>query len=763
MTATTPNDQASQETATDGGKKRFPGLRIPARTRARLGRTFALVLALAAVASALATYGVLTGSPYFGTSPQILVLLINIDLVLFLLLGVFVARRVVAVWSARRKGLAGSGLHVRLVVLFGLLSATPAIIVALFSVLFFDLGIESWFSSRVRTALDSSTAVARAYLAEHQKNIRGDALSIARELTINSGRIDRNPQLLEEILRFQSQQRGINEAIVLKRNGEILAKAGLTFTLQFEPLEQRKLDAAARGEVVLMISETDRKVRALIKLNNFVETFLYVGRLVDSRVLNHISRADAAVQTFLQIETVREDLQISFALIFALVALLLLLAAVWVGLNVATQMSRPISTLITATEQVRAGDLSARVPDEAPDEFGLLSRAFNRMTSQLDGQRRELLEASAQIDERRRFTEAVLTGVSAGVVGLDADGQINLPNRSASRLLGVDLEELLGHAMGDVVPEMNPLLNQARLARSEKPIESQIQLRVDNRQVTLLVRVATEMADGKVGGFVVTFDDITQLLTAQRKAAWADVARRIAHEIKNPLTPIQLSAERLKRKYLKEVQSDPSVFETCTDTIIRQVGDIGRMVDEFSSFARMPEPVMRQENLSDLCRQAVFLQRNANAVIDYDLDLPDQPVRLACDGRQISQAVTNLLQNAADAIEGRTGDDLPKGRIALALSCEKGDAVIAVEDNGKGLPTEERERLTEPYVTTRAKGTGLGLAIVRKIMEDHGGRLLLEDGSEGGARVTLRFPAVTAEEEDPATQDTAQDAADNVA
>jgi len=763
MTATIPSDQASPETGTHVGRKWIRKWRLPERTRARLARTFALVLALAAVASALATYGVLTGSPYFGTSPRVLMLLLNLDLVLFLLLGIFVARRVVAVWSARRKGLAGSGLHVRLVVLFGLLSATPAIIVALFSVLFFDLGIESWFSSRVKTALDSSTAVASAYLAEHQKNIRGDALAIARELSGNASRAGTNPKMLEDILRFQAQERGINEALIIRRNGDILAKAGLTFTLQFEPLEQRKLDAASRGEVVLMISETDRKVRALIKLNNFVETFLYVGRLVDPRVLNHITQADSAVKTFLQIETVRDDLQISFALIFALLALLLLLAAVWVGLNVATQMSRPISTLITATEQVRGGDLSARVPDEAPDEFGLLSRAFNRMTSQLDGQRRELLEASSQIDERRRFTEAVLTGVSAGVIGLDAEGQINLPNRSATRLLGVDLEELLGHALADVVPEMQPLLIQARVARSEKPIESQIQLRRGSDQVTLLVRVATEMTDGKVGGFVVTFDDITQLLTAQRKAAWADVARRIAHEIKNPLTPIQLSAERLKRKYLKEVQSDPSVFETCTDTIIRQVGDIGRMVDEFSSFARMPEPVIRPENLTDLCRQAVFLQRNGNPTIDYGLDLPEEQVRVACDGRQISQAVTNLLQNAADAIEGRTGSDLPKGRISLAMQCEKGDAVIAVEDNGKGLPKEDRERLTEPYVTTRQKGTGLGLAIVRKIMEDHGGSLLLEDAPEGGAKVTLRFPAVTAEEEGAADEDAAQGAADNVA
>jgi len=762
MTATIPSDQASPETGQRDGRNWRRKWRLPERTRARLARTFALVLALAAVASALATYGVLTGSPYFGTSPRVLMLLLNLDLVLFLLLGIFVARRVVAVWSARRKGLAGSGLHVRLVVLFGLLSATPAIIVALFSVLFFDLGIESWFSSRVKTALDSSTAVASAYLAEHQKNIRGDALAIARELSGNASQVGTNPKMLEDVLRRQAYERGINEALIVRRNGDILAKAGLTFTLQFEPLEQRKLDAASRGEVVLMISETDRKVRALIKLNDFVETFLYVGRLVDPRVMNHISQADSAVKTFLQIETVRDDLQISFALIFALLALLLLLAAVWVGLNVATQMSRPISTLITATEQVRGGDLSARVPDEAPDEFGLLSRAFNRMTSQLDGQRRELLEASSQIDERRRFTEAVLTGVSAGVIGLDAEGQINLPNRSATRLLGVDLEELLGHALANVVPEMQPLLIQARVARSEKPIESQIQLRRGSDQVTLLVRVATEMTDGKVGGFVVTFDDITQLLTAQRKAAWADVARRIAHEIKNPLTPIQLSAERLKRKYLKEVQSDPSVFETCTDTIIRQVGDIGRMVDEFSSFARMPEPVVRPENLTDLCRQAVFLQRNGNPTIDYALDLPDEQVRVACDGRQISQAVTNLLQNAADAIDGRTGPDLPKGRIALAMRCEKGDAVIAVEDNGKGLPKEDRERLTEPYVTTRQKGTGLGLAIVRKIMEDHGGRLLLEDAPEGGAKVTLRFPAVTAEE-GAADEDAAQGAADNVA
>jgi two-component system nitrogen regulation sensor histidine kinase NtrY len=387
-------------------------------------------------------------------------------------------------------------------------------------------------------------------------------------------------------------------------------------------------------------------------------------------------------------------------------------------------------------------------PTQATDEIGVLSRAFNRMTSQLQSQQDGLIDANRVLDERRRFTEAVLSGVSAGVIGLDAEGRINLPNRSASVLLGLQLEEVLGLPLAEVVPEMAPLIASAA-EHPERQCEAEIRLFRDAKTYTFLVRTVAERSGTQVLGYVVTFDDVTALVQAERKAAWADVARRIAHEIKNPLTPIQLASERLRRKYLKEIRSDPEVFDACTETIIRQVEDIGRMVDEFSAFARMPRPDMKLENLSQLIERAVLLERNRYPGIKTELSLPPGEIMLLCDAGQVSQALTNVLKNAAEAIISRTtakgkARSPATGWIRVALGRQEDDGnllatTVTIEDNGRGLPKENRDRLTEPYVTTRAKGTGLGLAIVKKIMEDHNGQLLLEDRQEGGARVTLRF------------------------
>jgi two-component system, NtrC family, nitrogen regulation sensor histidine kinase NtrY len=369
-----------------------------------------------------------------------------------------------------------------------------------------------------------------------------------------------------------------------------------------------------------------------------------------------------------------------------------------------------------------------------------LSRAFNRMTYQIQSQQRELLEANRQLDDRRRFTETVLSGVSAGVIGLDRDGRINLPNRSASALLGADLDLSIGEDLAEVVPETADLLNAAA-RRPDRRAQGQVQLVRNNSTRTLFVRIAAEQDETGITGFVVTFDDITELLSAQRKAAWADIARRIAHEIKNPLTPIQLSAERLRRKYLREIKKDADTFRICTDTIIRHVEDIGRLVDEFSSFARMPAPVLKPEDLTTIVEQAVFLQRTAHPDIVFETRFSGRPITLRCDGRLVSQALINIVKNAVESIEGRIveGNPEPQGWIAVTATDADGRVSIAVEDNGRGLPRQHRERLTEPYVTTRTKGTGLGLAIVKKIMEDHQGELLLEDREAGGARVALVF------------------------
>ncbi len=710
--------------------------------RGGLARKLAFVLAVAAAVSGVATYAELTRSTPFGPDPDTILVLLNVDLVLLLLLGAVVARRIVQVWAERRRGSAGSRLHVRLVMLFSFVAVTPAIVVAVASVLFLNFGVQSWFSDRVRTALSESLAVAQSYLNEHQQNIRADILAMAYAIEQESPVVLGDPNLLSRLLGAHAALRTLPEAIIFDGEGRVMASSGLSFALEFDPVPTWAVEKARAGDVAVMTTEAGDRVRALVRVNRLVETYLYVGRFVDPGVLNHVQRTREAVEEYERLEGTRSGLQINFAMMFAVLALLLLLAAIWVGLMFATQITRPVSALIAAAERARAGDLSARVP-EIPerDEIGSLSRAFNRMTSQLETQQGELVEANDQLDTRRRFTEAVLAGVSAGVIGLDEEGRVNLPNRTASFLLSTDLEALIGQPLGAVVPEMADLVKEAR-RRSRGHVEAQIRIGPAGRSRTLLVRVTVERGEREILGYVVTFDDITALQSAQRIAAWADVARRIAHEIKNPLTPIQLSAERLKRKYLKEIESDPETFENCTDTIVRQVGDIGRMVDEFSAFARMPAPVMKAEDLNDVCRQALILQRTGNPTIEYEAVLADGPVMLDCDSRQIGQALTNLLQNAADSIEARMADnggELPRGYIRLA-TVEEGDQLrIEVSDNGIGLPAEDRHQLTEPYVTTRAKGTGLGLAIVKKIMEDHGGDLSLEDREDGGAMVRLVF------------------------
>lgn len=711
--------------------------------RYRLGRFFAFALAVAALASGVATYVVLTQSTFEGDPGRILFLL-TVDLVLLLLLAVVIIRRIVLAWSARRKGSAGSRLHVRLVLLFGLISAVPAIIVAVFSLLFFNFGLESWFSERVRTTVSESLAVADAYLEEHKRNIEADVLQMAWVLDRNAVVLQTNLKRFVRGVDLQAELRNLTEAVVFNSSLKVVARSGLTAALEFEPIPPAALQKARDGEVAILTSASEDRVRALVRLNNFIEDhYLYVGRFVEPRVLGHMERARGAVAQFENLELRRSDLQIQFLLIFSVVALLLLLAAIWVGLNVATRLSQPISVLITATEKIRTGDLSARVPEQdfSRDELGMLGRAFNRMTSDLSANQQELMNANQQIDARRLFTETVLAGVSSGVIGLDGEGRINLPNRSASMLLDMQMDQLVGSPLDEVMPEFAGLVEAARQSTDRRFVERQIKIDQGLEARTLLVRVGASRIDDDIQGYVVTFDDVSELLSAQRKAAWADVARRIAHEIKNPLTPIQLSAERLKRKYLKEITTDKDVFEACTDTIVRQVDDIGRMVDEFSNFARMPAPVMKMESITDIARQAEFMQRNAHRDIEYKSNIPAEGIMAKCDSRQISQALTNLLQNAFDAIEGREKDQTERGRIELKVAVKGTQTVISVTDNGKGLPKKDRSSLTEPYVTTRSKGTGLGLAIVKKIMEDHDGQLTLEDGPHGGACVSLILPA----------------------
>lgn len=723
-------------------------MRVMRRVRIWAGRIglrhkFAFALALAALASGVATYLALTGAPPFGRHPNAVLSLLNLDLVLLLALGALIAKRLLQVWAERRRGLAGSRLQIRLVVLFSLIAVTPTIIVAMFSYLFFSYGVESWFSDKVHTAISESLAVAEAYLHEHKRAIRADALAMANDLNRNAAELQLNPQQLNQVVSAQAALRGLTEAMVFDRGGQVLARSSLSFTLGFEPVPEGAMRVADEGDVAVMTNDSDNRVRALIRLDQWGPVYLYVGRYIEPRVLNYMEETQRAATQYEKMESQRSGFQITFALIFLMVAMLFLVAAVAIGIHFATQLAIPISRLATAAEQVRGGDLAARVPEgEKDDELASLSRAFNRMTYQIESQQRELREANRQLDERRRFTETVLTGVSAGVIGLDRIGRVNLPNRSASALLGTDVEQSIGQDLAEVAPEMAGLLAEAE-RRPDRLAQGQVQLARGNSTRTLLVRIAAEHDEHEISGFVVTFDDITALLSAQRKAAWADIARRIAHEIKNPLTPIQLSAERLRRKYLKEIKKDAETFTICTDTIIRHVGDIGRMVDEFSAFARMPAPVLKPGDLVDIVRQAVFLQRTAHGEIAFETVFPARAVPVSCDARLVGQAVINIVKNAIESIEARIaerGAGAP-GCIRVSVTDAAAQASVIVEDNGRGLPAQGREQLTEPYVTTRAKGTGLGLAIVKKIMEDHLGELVLEDREPDGAQIRLVFAA----------------------
>jgi len=711
-----------------------------------------ILLAVLAVLSGAATFVALSeDAPSTGIGSGLVTTLLLLDLVLLVSLAGLVARRVVSLWLARRKGSAGSKLHLRLVGLFSLVAAVPPVIMAILSALFLQFGVENWFSSSVRGALNNSLEVAEAYIEEHRNNIELDLVAMANDLNRAGLRADQNKEFLQRLVTEQAILRSLQEAIVFDRSGRVLAKYTFDLDLSANRVPQAIMQRIREGERVVISNPGDDQIRALTRLDNFLDAYLYISRPVDPKVTAYVEAARGAVSTYRQLEQQRSSVQLRTNAIFIVIAFLMLLAAVWIGLWLANRLVTPISRLVSTAERVRQGDLTARAEGPSgPDEIGVLSRTFNRMTRQLEAQRRELVSTNLELDERRRFLEAVLEGVSAGVLGVREDGIIHLPNLSACELLGCRPEDLIDQALATAAPDMAPLLREAGRSRKQSA-QAQVGIQRDGQTRMLLVRVTVESQGGKRTGYVVTFDDITEQLRDQRTAAWADVARRIAHEIKNPLTPIQLSAERLRRRFETQVE-DPEILATCTDTIIRQVADLRRMVDEFSAFARMPSPVFQATAVNDIIREAAYLQEMADSRIEVVLDLPHTPVDLVCDSRMLSQAVTNLIKNAVESVSARLDErPSPAGRVRVALD-ETDDAVsITVEDNGLGLP-EDVDRLLEPYVTTRAKGTGLGLAIVKKIVEEHAGRLVLRNSEDGGARVAMRFFRARLEEKGAAGQ-----------
>ncbi|MBT5186078.1 MAG: PAS domain-containing sensor histidine kinase [Kordiimonadaceae bacterium] len=681
-----------------------------------------------------AAYSIFSDATPLTPNPDNLLYFVLFITVLLLLLVTLVVRQVIQFKGEGKDAAAATRLHKRIVTLFSVVAITPTIIVAIFSVMFFEIGLQGWFSDKVKTVLDSSESVAQTYIQEHMKIIRADALGMANGLNRQSFIFAQQPELLNQALTIQVGSLGLSEAIMLNREGVITARASATLSVFDGRLNKQIMDQAAEGGVSFFADRGDGQIRVLVKLDGFLDQFLYVSRLIDAQALALVRRTGEAKNDFEKSQSEISEYRLLFNMSFLVVALIVLFMSAWMGFSLANKLMKPINILVRATDRVGKGDFSARVPiKEGYDDLGGLTKSFNTMTRQLHKQQKDILSANMELEEKRRFTETVLSGVSPGIMGLDPKGKITLPNRSASVMLGISEKDLKDQYLTEVMPEVTELFDKIQKA-SKVGVENQIVLKRGENALTLLVRITAELKGRRVEGFVISFDDITEQVAAERTAAWADVARRIAHEIKNPLTPIQLSAERLKRKYLKEIKTEPEVFIQCTDTIVRQVRDLRQMVDEFSSFARMPSPIIQKEDLVKITKEATFLMDLASNDIKINTHFPDVPVELECDARQIGQALTNVIKNASEALI-----DHEDAKIEITLMQDDKHVSICVTDNGKGMPEDMIDRLTEPYVTTRSKGTGLGLAIVKKIMKDHGGDLILENNKDGGASSTLVF------------------------
>ncbi|MEK9759395.1 MAG: PAS domain-containing sensor histidine kinase [Candidatus Puniceispirillum sp.] len=693
----------------------------------------------------MATAYALTRVDFLSGDNDLLLSLVAIDVMALLVLGTLVGRQIWRLWFERRKRLAGHQLHWRLAILFGGVTTLPAVIVTLFALFVVDFSLRGWFADRISTAVNESVQVAESYFDEHARSISGEVLSMANDINRESYRLVGKSNLMSRYLSDQAALRNFSDAIIVDGSGQVLAKSRFAFAVTFANLESSWVEKAQNGEVVILRADETNKLRAVVKLSSYVDAYLLVGRFIDAKVLEAMDRSQLAASDYQRLGIQQLDFQVSFAVLFTVILLLILIAALWVGLNLATAIVGPLGSVIQVAEQVRAGNLSQRVPENLQlEEVSQLGASLNRMLDELVRSREQLVQANSQLDQRREFTEAVLGGVSSGVIGLDQNGKVTLPNVSARELLNKRDVDLIGKKLADVAPEFSSLLTIIEQKR-RRFAEEQITLPQGKKQVILRARIVSEIIEGRIIGYVVTFDDVTRLLNAQRKAAWSDIARRIAHEIKNPLTPIQLAADRLQKKYRPQDEQAAEKFSEYVQIISRQVDDIGRMVDEFSAFARMPQPVMETTSLMDIATGQAALFEGKDVDISIKVDGISSRYEVLCDPGLVRQALTNLLQNAIDSLYEHK-IEVPNIEIFLIHANET--VTLAVSDNGPGFPEVNPEKLLEPYVTTRQKGTGLGLAIVSKIMEEHSGVMYLGKSEAGGAMVSLHFPMPIAKSND---------------
>lgn len=724
------------------------------RLRRRRGVQTSVTLGLVFLGPVLAVATFLAMGPFNqdAASPVLRLILLS-DLVYVMVIAALVLARVLRLISDRRSRSAGSRLHMRLSGVFMLIALVPTVLVAVFAVLSINIGLEGWFSDRVRSVVGASLSAAEAYESAQSEDLAADADTLAGYLddAQRQSVFIRDDQLRALLSQAQGViQRGLKEAYLVDGTGKLKTRGERSYLFGFEALTEDQLASARSGNTVLIPDWSNNEYRALIFLQAYSDRYLYVTRTVDGSILALLDETQETVQLYNQLESERGRLLFNFGLIYLGFALILILAAVWLGLWFAERLSRPVGRLAGAAERVGGGDLDVQVTEEdGDDEIASLGRLFNQMTRQLKGQREALVDGHRQTERRRRLFDSVLSNVTAGVIGLDGNGDIDFVNRAAERLLDL-ADGQSDMPLAIAVPEFAPLFDRLRDATGSA-VQEELRLTRKGKQESLLVRMSIRRSDqGGLEGYVVAFDDVTDLVSAQRMAAWGDVARRIAHEIKNPLTPIQLSAERIKRKFATQVR-EPEDLEQYTDVIIRQTGDLRRIVDEFSKFARMPEPDRRDCDLAALLKGAVLLQENGQPEVRFVKDIPAQPVTLELDATMIGQAFTNLIKNAGEAIDSYRQKSNPTGfspEIRVSLVTQEAEVVIRISDNGTGLPPD-RARLFEPYVTTRDKGTGLGLPIVKKIIEEHGGTLALLDAApfdgndHPGAMAEIRLPRTT--------------------
>jgi len=707
----------------------------------RVLAAFAVALALL---SAFLTFVVLTGLTPIEPTPEVVVTFLLINSAAIVLLVLIIGSEIWAMIQARRRGRAAARLHVQIVALFSGIAILPAILVSIVAVITLDRGLDRLFSRGTRAVVENSLIVARAYVNEHALLIKGDILGVANDLARARPLFDQDRTTFIAILSSSANARNLPGAMILDGEARVVETAATGIRLAFPTPPPDFLSNVTEDEPQIRVIVEQNFVGAVVRLRAFDNMFLYVARLLDPAVVAQLNATQQSVAEYADLESRRLGIQVAFALMFTVIALTILMSSVLIALNFADSLVAPIRRLMGAADLVATGKLDVQVPvSRAEGDLAQLGKTFNKMTDELRTQRDDLVRASEVIDSRRRFTEAVLSSASAGIIGIDGDGKIGILNRSSEKLIGHPEAEALGHPLAEIVPELNEIMASAREG-VQRLVQGQITVSRGGRDRIVSVRVTAELSGQSHDSYIITLDDITDLVSAQRTSAWADVARRIAHEIKNPLTPIQLSAERIRRKYGKVITEDRTVFEQCTDTIVRQVDDIRRMVDEFSKFARMPKAVIDNEDVADTVRQTVFLMRVGHPDIDLEADIKQDPMPARFDRRLISQGLTNIIKNATEAIAAVPPEELGRGRIDVIAQREGDDIIIDVVDNGIGLPKESRSRLLEPYVTTREKGTGLGLAIVGRVLEEHGGRIELNDAAsirpgQRGAWMRLRF------------------------